>query len=183
MTLEDWQTLEDKAKSLGASAAVPVKVSTIKTGAWTRMKCQFGCENYGRTLCCPPHTPSAEFMKQFLSEYEWSLLVQLPIPIPENTDWKTYNKVICKRLTDVVVGTEREAFLLNYYRAFGLKAGRCWLCDTCNLQHCVHPDLARPSAEACGIDMMALAADNGFNSRVLRGPVKEFHIYGLILIE
>lgn len=185
MIQEDLQTLAAKAKELGASAAVPVPVSTIRTGLWTRMKCQYGCPNYGRTLCCPPHAPSAEFTRQFLAEYQWSLLVQLAVPYSEEAakDWTGYNKMICHKLTDVVIGVEREAFLMNRYRAFALKAGRCWLCDTCNLQHCVHPDLARPSAEACGIDVMALARDNGFDAKVLRGPVTEMKIYGLVLID
>lgn len=183
MTREDWAHLEEQARTLGAAAAVPVAVSTIKIGAWTRMKCQYGCAHYGQTLCCPPHTPSLDFMREFLSEYEWALLVQVPIPVPEGTDWTAYNREVCQRLTRVVIGVEKEAFLRNYYRAFGLKAGRCWLCDTCNLTRCVHPDLARPAAEACGIDVMALARSAGFSARILTGPVKEYPMYGLILIE
>lgn len=185
MTDEDMKRLEEKAKGLGASAAVPVKVASIKTGLWTRMKCQYGCPNYGQTLCCPPHTPDAEFMKKFLADYTWSLLVQMTIPFDADkvTDWNEYDKKINFALTDLVIGVEKEAFLMNYYKAFGLKAGRCRLCDECTLTRCRHPDRARPSAEACGIDVMALARDNGFDSRVIRGPVKDIKIYGLILLE
>lgn len=185
MKQEDMEHLIAKAKELGASAAVPVSVPTIKLGMWTRMKCQYGCPNYGQTLCCPPHAPSAEFTRKFLADYTNSLLVQMTIPYdPEDAkDWNAYDRKIHLALTDLVIGVEREAFLMNYYKALALKAGRCRLCDTCNLKKCVHPDRARPSAEACGIDVMALAADNGFDSRVLRGPVKEFKIYGLILLD
>ena len=185
MTEEDFAPLIAKAKELGASAAVPVKVETIKTGLWTRMKCQYGCPNYGQTLCCPPHAPDAEFMKKFLRDYTWSLLLQLTIPFDAEAaaDWNEYDKKINRALTDLVIGVEKEAFLQNHYKAFGLKAGRCRLCDECTLTRCRHPDLARPAAEACGIDVMALAHDNGFDSHVLRGPVKEFAIYGLVLVE
>ena len=185
MKQEDMEHLIAKAKELGASAAVPVSVPTIKLGMWTRMKCQYGCPYYGKNLCCPPHAPSAEFTRKFLADYTNSLLVQMTIPYdPEEAkDWNAYDRKIHLALTDLVIGVEREAFLMNYYKAFALKAGRCRLCDTCNLKKCVHPDRARPSAEACGIDVMALAADNGFDSRVLRGPVKEFKIYGLILLD
>ena len=37
----DLKKLQAKAMELGASATKVVKVPKIKTGAWTRMKCQF----------------------------------------------------------------------------------------------------------------------------------------------
>ena len=51
---KDLQVLIEKALAAGASAARVVDVNTIKTGSWTRWKCQYGCPNYGKTLCCPP---------------------------------------------------------------------------------------------------------------------------------
>ncbi len=186
MIEEDLTALAEKAKEIGASAAVPIRVSTIQTGLWTRMKCQFGCPSYGKCLCCPPYAPDADFMQKFLHEYTWALLVQYTVPFDPETDgkdWDAMDKKISNGLVHVVVGVERAAFLMNYYKAFALKAGRCRLCDTCNLKHCVHPDLARPSAEACGIDVFALAKDHGFSAHVLKGPVKDVKVYGLVLIE
>lgn len=185
MIAEDLEKLGEKAKALGASAAVPVKVATIKTGLWTRMKCQFGCPSYGKTLCCPPYTPDAAYMEQFLHEYTWSLLVQYTIPFHPETDgknWDAMDKKISNGLGHIVVGVERAAFLMDYYKAFALKAGRCRLCDVCNLKHCIHPDLARPAAEACGIDVFALAREHGFPSHVLTAPVHDIKVYGLVLI-
>ncbi len=42
---KDLQKLIDKALELGASAAKVVDVATVKTGSWTRWKCQYGCPN------------------------------------------------------------------------------------------------------------------------------------------
>jgi hypothetical protein len=38
----DLQKLVEKALALGASGAKTVDVASIRTGAWTRWKCQFG---------------------------------------------------------------------------------------------------------------------------------------------
>lgn len=186
MTEKDRQALAEKAKAHGAAAAAWVPVPTIKTGVWTRMKCQFGCPSYGETLCCPPYTPDLSFMEKFLSEYSTSLLVQYSLPFRPDTDgkhWEEFNRRLSNDTARLIAAVEKDAFLLGYYKAFGLKAGRCYLCETCNLKHCVHPDLARPSAEACGIDVMALARDNGFQPHILKGPVQQIQVYGLVLIE
>lgn len=65
---KDLQVLIEKALAAGASAARVVDVNTIKTGSWTRWKCQYGCPNYGKTLCCPPYSPDYEATQRFLSE-------------------------------------------------------------------------------------------------------------------
>lgn len=181
----DLEKLQAKAMEAGASATKIAKVAKIKTGAWTRMKCQFGCPNYGATLCCPPYTPDYEQTQKFLAEYKYGIIVEYTVNI-ENTDPKDYAKLdasISNGLLELLLSVEREAFLLNHYRSFALKGGRCRLCDTCNLKKCVNPTKARPSLEACGIDVFALANDNGFKMEVITGPVKELKIYGLVLVE
>lgn len=186
MEQSDMDTLIDKAEELGASAAKAVRISSIKTGVWTRMKCQYGCPNYARSLCCPPYTPEYAFMQNFLKEYDWGLLVQHTISIDtENSaeKWNSVDRAAGMELLNILLGLEKTAFLMNYYKAFSMKAGRCRLCETCNLKKCIHPQEARPSAEACGIDVFALARDQGFDAHVLTGPVKELKIYGLLLIE
>ena len=47
----------------------------------------------------------------------------------------------------------------------------------------MHPTKARPSLEACGIDMFALARDNGFDMDVVTGPITKLDIYGMVLVE
>lgn len=182
---QDLQALQEKATSYGASAAKIVDVSTIKIGSWTRIKCQYGCPNFGSNLCCPPYTPSYEKMQQFLSEYKYGIIVEYTINCPELTadNFNTVDIQLCNNLLEVLLKVERDAFLLNYYRSFALKAGRCRLCDKCNLEKCVHPTKARPSLEACGIDVFALANDNGFNMEVITGPITQLKIYGMVLIE
>lgn len=176
--------LKEKAIALGASAAKEIAVSSIRRGAWTRMKCQFGCEQYGKCLCCPPYIPDYDFMDRFLHEYEEALLVQYkrPITADDLKHWQKADGDASNGLLHILVRLEQQAFFMNHYKAFALKAGKCYLCPVCNLKHCIHPDLARPSAEACGIDVFALANDNGFDARVYRTMPKELTLYGLLLV-
>jgi predicted metal-binding protein len=37
----------------------------IVLGQWVRMKCLYGCVEYGRTATCPPHAPSVEDCERF----------------------------------------------------------------------------------------------------------------------
>ncbi len=185
MKQSDQKALEEEARKAGAADTRWINVASIPKGVWTRMKCQFGCEQYGKCLCCPPYIPSLSDMERFLNEYTTGLLVKYTISVTEEKcrNWKSVDRKINNDLLRLVVRIERAAMMKNYYKAFALKAGRCALCEVCNLKHCVHPDLARPSMEACGIDVFALAKENGFDTRMYTGAVKEISVYGLVLLE
>jgi predicted metal-binding protein len=43
--------------------------------------------------------------------------------------------------------------------------------------------MARPSMEACGIDVYKIARDNGFPIEVVRTRGEEWNIYGLVLVK
>jgi predicted metal-binding protein len=165
---EDLAGLIDKAKEFGALEARLIKASTIKTGAWVRMKCHFGCDGYNRSFCCPPHTPTPQETQQVIDCYETALLVH------------------CKhdtRPTTVVVKLEREIFLSGYYKALGFGAGPCMLCKECNLKQCNYANRTRPSMEACGIDVYATVRANSFPIEVVKDKTCDQNYYGLVLIE
>ena len=77
----DLQKLVEKALALGASGAKTVDVASIRTGAWTRWKCQFGCPNYGKTLCCPPFVPDYAATQRFLQEFIRGIIIQYTFPL------------------------------------------------------------------------------------------------------
>lgn len=170
------------ALKLGANAARTVWVPGVKVGAWTRMKCQYGCPSYGMTLCCPPYTPDYAAMARFLSEYEYGIIVEYVNKISSKSA-RAEHAVREPGLLGILIELEKQAFLKNYYRAFALSAGSCHLCEKCNLKKCVHPTEARPSLEACGIDVFALARDNGFEMSVFAERKNEFKIYGMVLVD
>ncbi|MHC4664298.1 MAG: DUF2284 domain-containing protein, partial [Planctomycetota bacterium] len=79
---------------------------------------------------------------------------------------------------------EREIFLSGYYKAFGLGAGPCRLCDECSFDSgCIHADDARPSMEACGIDVYETARANGYEIEVVRHRKDKQHFYGVVLVK
>ncbi|MCX6655541.1 MAG: DUF2284 domain-containing protein, partial [Candidatus Bathyarchaeota archaeon] len=60
----------------GALEAKIIPASSIKTAAWTRLRCQYGCSNYGTNLCCPPFSPTAEETQKVIDDYSYALLVK-----------------------------------------------------------------------------------------------------------
>jgi len=65
----------------------------------------------------------------------------------------------------------------------GMGAGPCRLCNDCNLKGaCRHREMARPSMEACGIDVFTTARNNGFKIETLDSTRCRANYFGLVLI-
>jgi len=163
------QQIVKMALELGAMGAKIVSPrADVKTGRWVRWKCQFGCGGFGSNLMCPPHSPTPEQTRAMLDEYRRAVLFESPRG----------------QAKKIAVALEKKLFLAGFYKALGLGAGPCELCDRCALEEgCRHPDLARPAMEACGIDVFATARGQGFTINVVRGPGDEQHYFGLVLID
>jgi len=157
------------AKANGVLDAKLIDSKDITVKDWVRLKCQYGCGRYGKSLACPPRSPSPEQMKQILSGYSSAILMRLP-----DESMATH---------DMIAKLERTIFLNGYYRAFGLPAGPCERCEKCNLEHCAYPRQARPSVEACGIDVYATARKNGFSIDVRKTRREKPTYFGLVLLE
>jgi predicted metal-binding protein len=156
-----------RAKELGAKEAKVIPVKTIVVAEWVRMKCQFGCSGFGESLTCPPYSPTPEFIRRMLTYYKQALLV--------HGDAYTNIHAIIPKL-------EREIFLDGYFKAFGMGAGPCRLCEKC-AKICRHPDKTRPSLEACGIDVYTTVRSNGYPIKVLKTTGCQGNYYGIVLIE
>jgi predicted metal-binding protein len=152
----------------GANEAKIIKASYIKTAAWIRLRCQFGCTHYGTNLCCPPYAPTPEETQKAIDNYSYALLVRF-ISLDE----------VKRHIPEI----EREVFIDGRYKSFGFAAGRCRLCPECNLKTCVQARKARPSMEAAGIDVYETVRKNGFTIEVLKNQDVEGSYFGLVLIE
>jgi predicted metal-binding protein len=157
----------NKAKKLGAKDAKIIPAKSIVTAEWVRLKCQFGCGGYAGRLTCPPHSPTPEQTRKVVSEYKHALLIHGD----EYTD-----------VNEIVADLEREIFLDGYYKAYGMGAGPCSLCERCT-KRCRYPDRARPSMEASGIDVYATVHAHGFRLEVTKTRRSREDYYGVILIE
>lgn len=141
---------------------------SITIGCWTRFKCQYGCSAYNTNLCCPPYSPTPDETKKVIADYNLALLIHFGGDI---------------KVSKTIVQIEREVFLKNYHKVISFVAGPCTLCKECSLSECDFPKLARPSMEACGIDVYSTARNNGFPINVLKSKDEERNHYGLLLIE
>ena len=159
-----------RACALGAKEAKVISTQHIFTAEWVRRKCQYGCDGYNEHLTCPPFSPTPQETRRMLDEYTTAILIHCP---GDRTDVK-----------ELVCTLEREAFLLGYYKAFAMGSGPCDLCDTCNTRKtCVHADQARPSMEACGIDVYRTARTAGYPIEIVHDRTSPQNYYGLLLLE
>ena len=163
-----------KALEMGIDGAKIIDSRSVITAEWVRMKCQFGCRVFGMSLCCPPCTPTPDLTRKVIGSYQKVLLLHRRLINGERT--KTFN--------EAVVRLETEMFLDGYYKAWSMGSGPCRLCKECNLPApCKQSYLARPSMEACGIDVFKTARGNGFEIKVAQTHDEERNIFGLVLVE
>lgn len=163
ISLED---ICDLAIKLGARRARIIRSEDVVVADWVRLKCMYGCGGYGERLTCPPYSPTPEETRRILRSYEYCILVEFP---PEAD------------IHRVMAMLEREAFLAGYYSAFAMAAGPCELCEECTLRNCRYPEIARPSMEACGIDVYATVRKAGFDIRPLKSRMDIPKYFGLLL--
>ncbi|MBO3800355.1 MAG: DUF2284 domain-containing protein [Candidatus Brockarchaeota archaeon] len=160
------EELCQKAIKLGAAEAKIIKANDIVVRDWVRLKCQYGCSEYGKRLTCPPYSPTPEQMRKILSGYSSAILLRF------EPTWKNVHRVVAEL---------ERGLLSGYYSAFGLASGPCPFCKKCNLRNCIHPELARPSMEAYGIDVYATARGAGFTIEVVRTRKEKPKYFGLLL--
>ena len=161
--------LRVRARDLGASDARIISTETIIVAEWVRWKCQYGCRIYGTCLTCPPFSPTPQQTRLSLQGYSKAL-------------WVHGNKSFVIRYA--ISQLERESFLAGYPKVFGMGAGPCRLCESCAVPApCRRPTEARPSLEACGIDVFQTAHNNGFDVHVLQDQEDVGNYFGLLLLE
>lgn len=164
----------------GITHAKPVDPAAVVTAPWVRMKCQFGCPGYDRSYCCPPHTPTPDQTRAILDSYHRAILFHVEAPHAPDRGKRI------EKCYQRLVGLEGEMFKDGYYKVFLFLAGPCRSCKECarlKNEPCVFRDKARPSMEACGIDVYATARNNGFHIRPLRAKTETQNHYCLMLVD
>ncbi len=163
----DWP---HRALKLGFDDAAFIPPGRIELAPWVRMKCRFGCDGYGKSLQCPPHAMAPETLRDLLACYSRAMIVRGSPP----------GKSFHNRLIDL----EREAFLAGFHKALVFGAGPCPVCRVCPVgAECRHPKQARPSMEACGIDVYTTVRRAGFNLRPVGSRDGYVKYFGLLLME
>jgi predicted metal-binding protein len=199
----DLSTLCEEAKKLGAIDAKAVKSSDIVVDPRVTLKCRVPlCGYYGNSLMCPPNVISASEFQEVLTRYEYAVLVQIEVSIPEEViqaaknadnlaelfEDKNYVKRMlskAKGLGEIVTKIEAMSFNMGYRLAAGFSGGTCTLCDECVTKHpgepCRHPFQARPAMEAVGIDVIKTVEKAGFKAAA--PTMDKLLVYGMVLVD
>jgi predicted metal-binding protein len=166
---EKFEFLAKLALDNGAADAKIIPADKVVVEDRVVLKCKVGCTHYGKTLACPPYTPSAEEFRKIVSEYNYALFMKfkskaeadpemlkkivvaetdpsVPKEVKEKAakfwaDWKD-DKL---KMLQSVVDLEKAAMSKGYSLAIAFVSGHCQLCEKCNTETriCVHPNLAR----------------------------------------
>ncbi|MHA1271456.1 MAG: DUF2284 domain-containing protein [Candidatus Helarchaeota archaeon] len=189
------EKLKEFAIKVGASRKLIKLINVqkdVSLNNWPRIKCKFGCKNYGKNLCCPPFIPEPREWKEFLKEYKYGILIGF-----EGASYLSGKNP--RRIYKKIFNLERKAFLMGFYKAFIYYPGPCRLCDKCIVLEedflkkmsiklartfCKHLDKARPSMEATGIDVFSTIRNIGLELEVVNSKTSEnIRFYTLLLLE
>ena len=170
----------DHALKEGATTVREIHPASVVTAPWVRLKCQFGCDGYNSGYCCPPHTPTYEETRKVLDCYHRALLFHI-----ETLPSKDRGKRL-KKFREMLIDLEGDMFKDGYYKAFVFLAGPCNLCKECGKvtgTPCNNGYNARPSMEACGIDVFQTARNNGCHIETLREETEPRNTFCLMLVD
>jgi predicted metal-binding protein/ubiquinone/menaquinone biosynthesis C-methylase UbiE len=157
-----------EARNLGFQFARVIESREVAVEPWVRLKCRFGCSRFHSSLQCPPFSPDESRMREILSSYTHALIVQ---SAPPSRDFH-----------EGLLFLERSLFLAGHHEALAFGAGPCSLCSECPREGaCRFPQKARPSLEACGVDVYETARRAGLRLKPVVHRLGYVKYVGLIL--
>jgi predicted metal-binding protein len=158
-----------------------IKPKDIVVAPWVRMKCMFGCANYGRNATCPPNVPSVAECREFFDDYTEGVLFHFEIAFEKPEDRHAWARQINLALMEV----EKEVFWAGYEKTVSLYLGRCNFCSDCPgvREECRNPQIARPSPEAMGVDVFSTVRQCEYPIEVLTDYSQSMNRYTFLLIE
>jgi len=180
MNEKDLKKYYDYALKSGATSVMQIHPSSVVTAPWVRWKCQFGCGGYDSSYCCPPHTPTFEETRKVLDSYYRALLFHIKTSLTRGRE------SLLKKYRHSLIDLEGEMFKDGYYKAFVFLAGPCDVCKECSKdagEPCINRYRARPSMEACGIDVFQTVRNNGFHIETLRDESEPRNTFCLMLVD
>jgi predicted metal-binding protein len=179
MTAKDLERWCERAVELGAEAATAIAAQSVVTAEWVRMKCLYGCGGGDDCRTCPPHSPTPAETRAVLDGFERAVLLRIgPLTGADDEDSHAL------RLRTAALALERELFLAGHYKTWSMLCGPCELCETCDISGpCVHPQEARPSMEACGVDVFATVRNAGWEIEVVRDEDDAYRLFAVVLVD
>jgi len=179
--MREYEELEHLIEKHGYTDFKWIEPKDIVVAQWVRLKCTFGCGEYGRNAACPPNVPSVEECRQFFREYSMAAAFHFHTSLENAEDRHTWSKEVNQALLKL----EREVFVAGYYKAFLLFMDSCSMCGDCSgvRGECHSPKLARPTPEAMGMDVYATVRKYGFPIQVLKDYSETMNRYAFLMVE
>ncbi|MGE5742205.1 MAG: DUF2284 domain-containing protein [Candidatus Aminicenantes bacterium RBG_16_66_30] len=153
----------------------------IVVAEWVRMKCLFGCREYGRSASCPPNTPPVAECARFLREYRRAAVFHFPKKVDKPEDRHPWTR----KLNLELLKLEQELFKGGFFKVFLLFFDSCGVCLECaaTRAECKEPKLARPTPESLGGDVYTTVRKIGFPIEPLSAYDQEMNRYAFLLID
>lgn len=153
----------------------------VVVSEWVRLKCMFGCTNYGRAACCPPNTLPLPDCRRLFDEYARAVVFHFQKQMVNPEDRHAWGKEVNHGLLQV----EREVFLAGYYKVFLLLMASCHLCADCVPDRvlCKDPSGSRPTPEGVAVDVFATVRPLGYPIEVLDRYDLPMNRYAFLLVE
>ena len=125
------------------------------------------CGNYNTRYMCPPNIGSIEENTIKLKKFNYGLLLQYSKSMEIHGNREGIKLTMLDFHTKIL---QVEEFLINRGASdvWALIGGTCLLCDTCGAKSkepCLHPDKARSSLEAIGIDVLKLLEEFNLDNK------------------
>jgi len=152
----------------------------IVVSQWVRMKCTFGCGEYGHNATCPPNTPSVAECERFFKEYSEAAILHFPKKVKKPEDRHAWSRGVNLKLSKL----ERDVFLSGFEKAFLLFMDSCSLCSECagDRGKCKVPRTARPSPESMAVDVFSTVKKHGFPIEPLTDYAQAMNRYAFLLV-
>lgn len=153
----------------------------IVVAQWVRMKCLYGCPDYGRIASCPPNTPTVEECKRFFAEYRSGMVIHIQKVMADPEKRQQWIAKTNLKLSKM----EREVFLASNPKAFLLFMGSCHICTECTASRadCLEPKISRPSPEGMAVDVFSTVRQIGYPIEVLTDHSEQMNRYAFLMIE
>ncbi|HOO39376.1 MAG TPA: DUF2284 domain-containing protein [Deltaproteobacteria bacterium] len=177
----DREAIENIAKENGFADFTWISGKDVRVNQWVRFKCMFGCDSFGKKGGCPPAVPSVAECREFFLEYDHILMIHMAVKLENPDDRGEWSRK--KNLE--LLPLEKATFLSGYHKAFLLFMDECRLCKDCpgTRIDCRNQAMARPCAEALGVDVFTTVRAAGYPIEVLTDYDKEMNRYAFLLVQ
>jgi predicted metal-binding protein len=173
--------LENLFQEHGYSDFKWIDPKKIIVSQWVRMKCTFGCNEYGKSCCCPPNVPPVPDCERFFHEYNTAAIFHFVKKVEQPEDRHDWSKEVNMKLLKL----ERAVFLSGFERTFLLFMDSCTICRNCKekKEECKNPRMSRPAPEALAVDVFSTVKLYGFPIEVRTDYSQEMNRYAFLMIE